>query len=72
MELPEAGKKGAGPQEENKTLKEEVKTLKEDLDSSRKGEEQTGTGVGPFASLLPGGPGQAPPASLIPSVIPKG
>lgn len=38
VDLPEAGKKGAGPQEENKSLKEEVKTLKEDLDSSKKGE----------------------------------
>lgn len=40
MELPEAGKKGAGPQEENKALKEEVKTLKEELDTTKKGEEQ--------------------------------
>lgn len=37
MELPEAGKKGAGPQEENKALKEEVKTLKEELDTTKKG-----------------------------------
>lgn len=42
MDLPEAGKKGAGPQEENKSLKEEVKTLKEDLDSTKTGEEQLG------------------------------
>lgn len=40
MELPEAGKKGPGPQEENKTLKEEVKTLKEQLDTNKKGEEE--------------------------------
>lgn len=38
VDVPETGKKGAGPQEENKTLKEEVKTMKEDLDSTRKGE----------------------------------
>lgn len=49
VELPEAGKKGAGPQEENKSLKEEVKALKEDLDSTKKGEE----GIGCFA-LKPG------------------
>eukprot|EP00066_Takifugu_rubripes_P030889 XP_011620155.1 PREDICTED: B-cell receptor-associated protein 31 [Takifugu rubripes] len=36
VELPEAGKKGAGPQEENKALKEEVKTLKEALDTTKK------------------------------------
>lgn len=39
VELPEAGKKGAGPQEENRSLKEEVKTLKEELDTTKKGEE---------------------------------
>lgn len=39
MEVPEAGKKRAGPQEENRTLKEEVKTLKEELDATKKGEE---------------------------------
>lgn len=37
--MPEAGKKGVGPQEENKTLKEEVKTLKEELDTTKKGKE---------------------------------
>ncbi|XP_034534508.1 B-cell receptor-associated protein 31 [Notolabrus celidotus] len=36
LEVPEGGKKGAGPQEENKNLKEEVKTLKVELDSSKK------------------------------------
>lgn len=37
VEVPEVGKKGgAGPQEENKTLKEEVKTLKEELDTAKK------------------------------------
>lgn len=39
MELPEARKKGAGPQEENRSLKEELKTLKEELDTTKKGEE---------------------------------
>lgn len=39
VELPEGGKKGAGPHEENKSLKEEVKTLKEELDTTKKGEE---------------------------------
>lgn len=37
--MPEAGKKGAGPQEENRTLKEEVKTLTEELNTTKKGEE---------------------------------
>ncbi|KAI3357914.1 hypothetical protein L3Q82_016300, partial [Scortum barcoo] len=36
VEVPEAGKKGAGPQEENRSLKEEVKSLKEDLETSKK------------------------------------
>ncbi|XP_031149009.1 B-cell receptor-associated protein 31 [Sander lucioperca] len=36
VDVPEDGKKGAGPQEENKTLKEEVKTLKEELDATKK------------------------------------
>uniref|UniRef100_UPI0037E937F9 B-cell receptor-associated protein 31 n=1 Tax=Semicossyphus pulcher TaxID=241346 RepID=UPI0037E937F9 len=36
VEVPEGGKRGAGPQEENKNLKEEVKTLKEELDTSKK------------------------------------
>ncbi|CAB1430748.1 unnamed protein product [Pleuronectes platessa] len=36
VEVPEAGKKGAGPQEENKNLKEEVKTLKEERDATKK------------------------------------
>uniref|UniRef100_A0A8C6LLY0 Endoplasmic reticulum transmembrane protein n=2 Tax=Nothobranchius furzeri TaxID=105023 RepID=A0A8C6LLY0_NOTFU len=36
IELPEAGKQGAGLQEENKTLKEEVKTLKEELENTKK------------------------------------
>lgn len=49
MEVPEAGKKGAGPQEENKTLKEEVKTLKEELDAAKKGEN-------PVRSWRPGFP----------------
>ena len=40
LDLPEAGKKGAGPVEENKNLKEEVKTLKEELDNNKKGEEE--------------------------------
>lgn len=40
VELPDARKKGPGPQEENKTLKEEVKTLKEELDTNKKGEEE--------------------------------
>lgn len=44
VELPEAGKKGAGPQEENKSLKEEVKTLNEELDTTKKGEEPDGLG----------------------------
>uniref|UniRef100_A0A3B4EZT2 Endoplasmic reticulum transmembrane protein n=1 Tax=Pundamilia nyererei TaxID=303518 RepID=A0A3B4EZT2_9CICH len=34
--LQEAGKKGPGPQEENKTLKEEVKSLKEELEATKK------------------------------------
>lgn len=38
--MPEPGKKGAGPQEENKILKGEVKTLKEELDTTKKGEEE--------------------------------
>lgn len=39
--MPEAGKKGgAGPQEENRTLKEEVKTLTEELNTTKKGEER--------------------------------
>lgn len=38
IEVPEAGRKGAGPQEENKALKEEVKSLKEELDATKKGE----------------------------------
>lgn len=42
VELPEAGKKGAGPQEENRSLKEEVKTLKDELDTTKKGEEGGG------------------------------
>lgn len=42
VDVTETGKKGAGLQEENKTLKEEVKTMKEDLDSTKKGEQQTG------------------------------
>ncbi|KAJ4922914.1 hypothetical protein JOQ06_022587, partial [Pogonophryne albipinna] len=37
LDLPEVGKKGAGPVEENKNLKEEVKTLKEELDNNKKG-----------------------------------
>lgn len=37
--MPEGEKKGAGPQEQNKTLKEEVKTLKEELEATKKGEE---------------------------------
>lgn len=41
MELPEAGKKEIGPQEENRSLKEEVKTLKEELGTTKKGEEGT-------------------------------
>lgn len=40
VEVPEPGKKGAGPQEENKILKGEVKTLKEELDTTKKGEEE--------------------------------
>lgn len=40
IDVPEAGKKGAGPQEENKNLKEEVKTLKEELEKTKKGEEE--------------------------------
>lgn len=35
--MPEAGKKGPGPQEENKTLKEELKNLKEELEATKKG-----------------------------------
>ncbi|XP_068603803.1 B-cell receptor-associated protein 31 [Brachionichthys hirsutus] len=35
VEVPEAGRKGAGPHEENKTLKEEVKTLKGELDTTK-------------------------------------
>lgn len=38
IEVPEGGKKGAGPQEENKVLKEEMKTLKEELETTKKGE----------------------------------
>lgn len=38
--MPEAGKKGAGPQEENRTLKEEVKTLTEELNTTKKGAER--------------------------------
>lgn len=37
--MPEAGKKGAGLQEENKSLKDEMKTLKEELDTTKKGKE---------------------------------
>lgn len=57
MEVPEGGKKGAGPQEENKSLKEEVKTLREDLDSTRKGEEPKGSSClgAPLLSGAPGG-----------------
>lgn len=40
IEVPESGKKGPGPQEENKTLKAEVKTLKEELETTKKGEEE--------------------------------
>nr|XP_020470654.1 B-cell receptor-associated protein 31 [Monopterus albus] len=36
VEVPEAGNKGAGPQEENQNLKAEVKTLKEELDTTKK------------------------------------
>ncbi|XP_047238734.1 B-cell receptor-associated protein 31 [Girardinichthys multiradiatus] len=36
IELPEAGKKGVGLQEENKSLKEELKTLKEQLQDTKK------------------------------------
>lgn len=59
MELPEAGKKGAGPQEENKALKEEVKTLKEELDTTKKGEEQKNA---LFATWEPGWGALVPPA----------
>lgn len=53
LEVPEGGKKGMGPQEENKNLKEEVKTLKEELDSSKKGEvrEQTNLSVNKHTCL---------------------
>ncbi|XP_037541005.1 B-cell receptor-associated protein 31 [Nematolebias whitei] len=36
IEVPEGGKPGAGPQEENKTLKEELKTLQKELDNTKK------------------------------------
>lgn len=38
--MPEDGKKGPGPQEENKTLKAEVKSLKEELETTKKGEDE--------------------------------
>ncbi|XP_004086381.1 B-cell receptor-associated protein 31 [Oryzias latipes] len=36
IEVPEGGKKGAGPQEENKVLKGELKTLTEELETTKK------------------------------------
>ncbi|KAK5621339.1 b-cell receptor-associated protein [Crenichthys baileyi] len=36
IEVPEAGKKGVGLQDENKSLKEELKTLKEQLQDTKK------------------------------------
>ncbi|XP_077583514.1 B-cell receptor-associated protein 31 [Stigmatopora nigra] len=36
LELPAAGTKGEGVQEQNKSLKEEVKTLKEELEATKK------------------------------------
>lgn len=43
IEAPGAGKKGAGPQEENRALKEEVKTLTEQLNVTKKGKSEAGT-----------------------------
>lgn len=40
IEVSEGGKKGPGPQEENKTLKAEVKSLKEELEATRNGEDE--------------------------------
>lgn len=50
--MPEPGKKGAGPQEENKILKGEVKTLKEELDTTKKGEEEVEVEEHVLKSLL--------------------
>lgn len=50
--MPEPGKKGAGPQEENKILKGEVKTLKEELDTTKKGEEEEEVEEDVLKSLL--------------------
>lgn len=43
IEVPEGGKKGAGPQEENKVLKGELKTLTEELETTKKGEDNQRT-----------------------------
>ncbi|XP_017259508.1 B-cell receptor-associated protein 31 isoform X2 [Kryptolebias marmoratus] len=46
IQVPEGGKPGAGPQEENKTLKEELKTLKKELEDTKRALQKSDSDVG--------------------------